>query len=262
MADDRQDGVEKRIFDRSPLMLKVRYKRANDFLADYTENISKGGLFIATEESFELGSMVEFEVSFPGLLDPIAIKGEVKWCRQSPDGEERPGIGVQFLPESLGEGQLATLVTRIGKSQPTREESSGETVFRVLLVEDNVVVRDMFRYGIQKMTHSKKLHGARLEVIEADNGREAWDLLQKQKCHLLVIDLYMPIMDGNQVIQHVRKDPQLKDIPIVVVSCGGDEDRDQALKNGADIFLSKPIKLKELVDTVEILMASGHTPKQ
>jgi len=165
------------------------------------------------------------------------------------------------LPESLGEGQLATLVTRIGKSQPTTDDSSGETVFRVLLVEDNVVVRDMFRYGIQKMTQSDNLHGAKIEVIEADNGRQAWDLLQQQRCHLLVIDLYMPIMDGNQVIQHVRKDSKLKDIPIVVVSCGGEEDRDRALKNGADIFLSKPIKLKELVETVEILMASGHTPK-
>jgi CheY-like chemotaxis protein len=73
-----------------------------------------------------------------------------------------------------------------------------------------------------------------------------------------VLDLYMPVMDGRQLIEHVRSDDNLKDIPIIVVSSGGREDRDAALAAGADLFLAKPIKLKEMVETVEALIASNR----
>ena len=256
--DDSKSGAERRKFPRADIMLKVRYRHAKDFLADYTENISAGGVFIATEEQFEMGTELDFEVSFPGLLDPIPLKGVVKWCRPARSAEEPAGIGIQFAAEeAVGKGPLAQLVTHL--EEGGSEEPADSTVtFRVLLVEDNVVVRDMFRYGIQKLTARKKFPGTRLTVEEAENGKQAWDMMKRKSFNLLVLDLYMPVMDGRQLIEHVRSDDNLKDIPIIVVSSGGREDRDAALAAGADLFLAKPIKLKEMVETVEALIATNR----
>jgi uncharacterized protein (TIGR02266 family) len=256
--EDSKSGAERRQFPRADIMLKVRYRHAKDFLADYTENISAGGVFIATEEQFEMGTELDFEVSFPGLLDPIPLKGMVKWCRPARSAEEPAGIGIQFAAEeAVGKGPLAQLVTRLEEGS-SKEPAETEVTFRVLLVEDNVVVRDMFRYGIQKLTARRKFPGTHLQVEEAENGKQAWDMMKRKSFNLLVLDLYMPVMDGRQLIEHVRSDDKLKDIPIIVVSSGGREDRDAALAAGADLFLAKPIKLKEMVETVEALIASNR----
>jgi uncharacterized protein (TIGR02266 family) len=257
------DGIEKRKHHRAPLMLKVRYGHALDFLADYSVNISEGGIFIATDEKFEMGSIIDFEISFPGLLDPIQIRGEIKWYKSAISGDDVTGIGVQFLADQGKAGSaLSTLVKRLTDPniKPLKEQLE-DVIFRVLLVEDNVVVRDMFRYGIQKMTRAKDFPGSHLEVVEAENGKQAWDIMQEKSCDLLILDLYMPVMDGNQLIHHVRAEDRFRSLPIIVVSSGGAEDREKALKAGADIFLSKPIKLKEIVETVEILISTGHFPR-
>jgi uncharacterized protein (TIGR02266 family) len=257
--DDSKNGAERRKFPRADIMLKVRYRHAKDFLADYTENISAGGVFIATEEQFEKGTELDFEVSFPGLLDPIPLKGMVKWCRPARSAEEPAGIGIQFAAEeAVGKGPLAQLVTRLEEGGGSAEPADSPVTFRVLLVEDNVVVRDMFRYGIQKLSARKRFPGTRLQVEEAENGKQAWDIMKRKMFDLLVLDLYMPVMDGRQLIEHVRSDDKLKDIPIIVVSSGGKEDREAALAAGADLFLAKPIKLKEMVETVEALIASNR----
>ncbi len=254
--DGSKGGAERRKFPRADIMLKVQYRDARDFLADYTENISAGGVFIATEEQFETGTELHFEVSFPGLLDPIPLNGVVKWCRPASSPEEPAGIGIQFAPEQAAKrGPLAQLVTKLEKGEPAKA-AEAPVVFRVLLVEDNVVVRDMFRYGIQKLTARKRFPGTSLEVSEAENGKQAWDMMKKQTFHLLVLDLYMPVMDGRQLIEHVRSDEKLKNIPIIVVSSGGREDREHALEAGADLFLAKPIKLKEMVETIEALIGT------
>ncbi|MBN2496193.1 MAG: TIGR02266 family protein [Deltaproteobacteria bacterium] len=236
------------------MLLKVEYKHAADFLEAYTENVSEGGVFIATEDSFHLGQIIEFSVSFPGLLDPIPVKGQVKWSRPN-SGESPAGIGVQFM-ERTDLSQLASDL----RDQPSRENAEPVT-FRVLLVEDNAVVRDMFRYAIEKISRRGSLSPARMEVLEAGNGKDAWDLLRRQRCHLVVVDLYMPIMDGGQLIEYIRRDEYLKNTPVLVVSSGGREGRSRAVSSGADVYLDKPIKLKDMMETIETLIIIGHYPK-
>ncbi len=259
--DTSNQDVDQRYHDRTRVMLKIRYRAVKDFLADYTENISAGGVFITTDEEFSPGTTLDFEVSFPGLLDPISLKGIVKWIRPATPFGEPAGIGVQFLPEqSPGHNHLSGLVSRLNSQSETGVKPDQPSTFRVLLVEDNEVVRDMFRYAIQKITSRKKLPGTKLEVEEASNGREAWEILKARTFHLVVLDLYMPVMEGDKLIQFVRSDPSLRTIPIIVVSSGGREDRKRAIELGADLFLSKPVKLKEMVESIEILIASGHGP--
>ncbi len=68
----------KRRHPRISIILKVDYASGEDFLADYTCNASDSGLFIATEKPFSAGDVLDFAVSFPGLLPPIQCRAEVR----------------------------------------------------------------------------------------------------------------------------------------------------------------------------------------
>ncbi len=248
---------------RAPMLLKVEYGSTTEFINDYTENISGGGVFIATTAEFDLGHEIDFAISFPGLLDPIPCKGVVRWRRAQDTPEEPAGIGVQFLVEqSPGKTALVSLIERLREQGGAPERVVEPVVFRVLLVEDNEVVRDMFRYGIQKLSKRAGFPCAKLEVLEAENGKDAWDHLQQQSVHLVIVDLYMPVMDGGQLIEMIRKDARLKNLPVLVVSSGGREGRLRAIQTGADVYLDKPIKLKQMMETIETLIAIGHSPSR
>ena len=255
-------GADKRVHRRSSIMLRVEYESSDDFIDDYTANISGGGVFIATTAKFDLNQVIDFVISFPGLLDPIDLKGEVKWCQSKRGDDEPAGIGVEFLlDESPGRDLLLGLIGRLEEKEAQARAEGEPTVFRVLLVEDNVVVRDMFRYGIQKLGLRDGFPCPQLEVVEAENGKEAWDLLNEKPVHLVIVDLYMPVMDGGQLIEYIRADEKLKDIPVLVVSSAGNEGRMRAIQTGADVYLDKPVKLKQMMETIETLITIGHSPK-
>jgi len=88
-------GAEKRHDERFPFVLKVQYADKRG-VADATENLSTGGLFIQTEQPWQIGDVVPLSLSFPGLLDPIEIVGRVAWVRASlGSGVGGVGIAVQ-----------------------------------------------------------------------------------------------------------------------------------------------------------------------
>jgi Tfp pilus assembly protein PilZ len=73
------DGREQRKDVREPVTLVVEYEGADDLLGDYTENLSNGGTFVATNRELPIGTAVQLVLGFPGLLEPIRIDGTVKW---------------------------------------------------------------------------------------------------------------------------------------------------------------------------------------
>jgi type IV pilus assembly protein PilZ len=98
-------GVERRLYPRTAVELNVEYKKLNTFFHDYTRNISHGGTFIRTTKPLELGTEFLFKLTVPELLEPLAIRGLVKWvvaeedAGQDPDTPD-PGMGIQFLYDS------------------------------------------------------------------------------------------------------------------------------------------------------------------
>jgi uncharacterized protein (TIGR02266 family) len=69
----------------------------------------------------------------------------------------------------------------------------------------------------------------------------------------VIVDVYLPVMDGAQLIAHMRASDKLKSTPVVAVSAGGAAARDAAIGAGADIFLDKPMRLADIVDTIRRL---------
>ncbi|MBZ8179089.1 MAG: response regulator transcription factor [Oscillatoria sp. PMC 1051.18] len=90
------------------------------------------------------------------------------------------------------------------------------------------------------------------EVITAENGREALDVLDREIPHLIICDVMMPEMDGYALVEHIRQDPRTSWIPVLFLSAKGQSaDRVKGLNTGADVYMVKPFEPEELVAQVE-----------
>jgi DNA-binding NarL/FixJ family response regulator len=90
------------------------------------------------------------------------------------------------------------------------------------------------------------------EVITADNGREALEVLDGDIPDMIICDVMMPEMDGYTLVQRVRADPRTSWIPVLFLSAKGQsQDRVKGLNTGADVYMVKPFEPEELVAQVE-----------
>ena len=100
-----EGGGERRESGRAALELPVEYDRLNALLADYTQNISRGGTFIRTDRALDVGTVLSFTIRAPGLGEPIVLRGVVRWVVDaSQAGPGRPsGMGIAFRYDSVGQ---------------------------------------------------------------------------------------------------------------------------------------------------------------
>lgn len=91
----RLKTVEQRVHTRIPIRVLVEYQRLDDFLADYTANVSLGGMFIATRQPLDLGTRFRLRFRIPDRPRPVETYGEVRWVVRPGEGPE-PGMGIRF----------------------------------------------------------------------------------------------------------------------------------------------------------------------
>ncbi len=85
------------------------------------------------------------------------------------------------------------------------------------------------------------------EVVEAENGQDAFMKMAEQSFDLIITDIVMPVMDGFEFIQHVRQNEQTKQLKVIVSSASvSNVDRQKSLHMGGDGFLAKPVHAEEL----------------
>ena len=109
---------------------------------------------------------------------------------------------------------------------------------------------------------TKLLMKAGYEVQQAQNGKEALEIIHGQKPDIVFLDLMMPVMDGFEVCERVKKDPETSDIVIAVISAlDTDLDKQYAFSLGANFYFPKPFYpkqfLNEILPTVETALKSG-----
>jgi len=115
----------------------------------------------------------------------------------------------------------------------------------VLVVEDTPDVIRMIRLSLH--------HDFR--ILAAINGAQGLELAKKHQPSIIVTDLMMPVMDGLELTERLRKDPQLCHIPILMLTARNEiESRITGLQSGVDAYLGKPFSSKELVSTVRSLV--------
>ena len=113
----------------------------------------------------------------------------------------------------------------------------------VMIIDDAVSTR-----GLLNMT----LSNAGYDVIEAGDGKEAMQKLSGKEVHLCIVDLYMPNMDGMELIKTLKANPKHKFIPIVVLTKeDAAEMKRQGQAAGAKAWIVKPFKPKTILDVVK-----------
>ncbi|MDU2995127.1 MAG: response regulator, partial [Clostridium sp.] len=112
-------------------------------------------------------------------------------------------------------------------------------MYNVLVVDDEKEIRDAIEIY---------LRGEKLNVIKAEDGLEALDILEGKQIHLIILDVMMPKLDGIKTCLKIRES---KNIPIIMLSAKGeDSDKILGLNVGADDYITKPFNNLELVARV------------
>ena len=131
--------------------------------------------------------------------------------------------------------------------EPSQPEQGGSPL--ILLAEDNEA---------NISTVSSYLRAKGYRILLAKNGEEAIALAKSENPNLILMDIQMPGMDGLEAMQHIRCDPNLVDLPIIALTAlAMTGDRDRCLAAGANDYLTKPVKLKQLASTIQQLLASN-----
>ena len=111
----------------------------------------------------------------------------------------------------------------------------------ILVADDNSDMRDYVR----------RLLGKRWSVETVANGIEALEAIRNQKPNLILSDVMMPDLDGFSLLRRIRAEPNLRDIPVILLSArAGEEARIEGLDAGADDYLTKPFSARELIARV------------
>ncbi len=125
---------------------------------------------------------------------------------------------------------------------------------KILVVDDEMDTRETMAMFLLRLGY---------EVQTAQNGQQGLQLLKKQPCDLLVLDVMMPIMNGFQMLEEGRRDPALKTIPVVMVTAlDKTSDIVQAFELGANDYITKPYVNAELIARVSAALRSHRLEKE
>ncbi len=113
----------------------------------------------------------------------------------------------------------------------------------ILVVDDDPKALKFIKVALSKAGHT---------AITSDNARDALSILVHTPINIIIVDVMMPDIDGNEFCRIVRADKALEYVPIIFLSARSSvDDVAQGMIAGADDYLSKPIKIKELLSKIE-----------
>ncbi len=122
----------------------------------------------------------------------------------------------------------------------------------ILVVDDSAVMRKMI---IKTMGMCGLPIG---EIKQAANGREGLEELGKNWIDIVILDINMPVMNGEEMIDEMQKDPEIKGIPVVVISTEGSSTRIDRLKEKGARFIQKPFTPEIIRDTIYEVTGVGE----
>ena len=160
----------------------------------------------------------------------------------------------------LGDGRIViildmgALVRSEWRARPAAELTGREREDRrifALVVDDSITVRRVTQRLLER-------NGMR--VLTARDGMDALTLLQEHTPDVILLDIEMPRMDGYEVAAHVRNDPRINDVPIVMITSRvGEKHRARAIELGVNDYLGKPYQESQLLDAIEPLVRARRS---
>ena len=182
------------------------------------------------------------------------------------DCQSRVGEGTRFtikLPinkEAYDEKEMAEntideiVAENIQMTTQLPTESSDETEdngrnkdYTILVVEDNEELLELMSRLLRK----------KYNVLTANNGQQAWKIIQKQELDIVITDVMMPVMDGIELTQTIKQSTDYGQLPVVMLTAKTrDEDRNAAFGIGADEYITKPFNIEDLKVRIDNIIAN------
>jgi two-component system sensor histidine kinase and response regulator WspE len=157
-------------------------------------------------------------------------------------------IDVDDVFRSMDQLISSNLLRRIGKLD---EDALEKKIKRILVADDSITVREVER---------KMLSARGYEVDVAVDGVDAWNTVRANDYDLVISDIDMPRMNGFELVSLIKNDPNLRQLPVIIVSYKDrEEDRNRGLEVGADYYLTKgSFKDETLVNAVLDLIGAAE----
>jgi two-component system response regulator MtrA len=119
-------------------------------------------------------------------------------------------------------------------------------VARILVADDDVDIRELVEFKLSTMGH---------EIVAVGDGAAAVDACRASKPDLAVLDVMMPGVSGLDAIKQIRSDPDLADLPVILLTARAQEsDVETGFDSGADDYITKPFSPRELASRDEALL--------
>ncbi|MFK7814132.1 MAG: response regulator transcription factor [Maribacter sp.] len=120
---------------------------------------------------------------------------------------------------------------------------------KLLIVDDEAHIRMLIEQTLED------LEDEGVELLFAENGAEALEIIQKEEPNLVFLDVMMPKMNGMEVCQKVKKELHLNDVYIILLTAKGQEvDRQKGLEMGANKYMTKPFDPDEMLAIAEDIL--------
>jgi signal transduction histidine kinase/CheY-like chemotaxis protein len=162
------------------------------------------------------------------------------------DLESTVGEGSTFTIRLPISTEVAGVAREPGDATPAATVATSDHERTVLVIDDDPNALDLI---------GRTLQGEGYRVVTASNGEEALELARALRPSAITLDVIMPHMDGWSVLRSLKRDPQTRDIPVVMVTMT--DERDLGVTLGATDFLTKPIERKHLVELLARYESEG-----
>jgi chemosensory pili system protein ChpA (sensor histidine kinase/response regulator) len=244
---------------RAEVMQHLRSETASFSHSGIRYRLQPLALFVGMEAS----PLPEQDVTIPVVLVRAGehstglIADELIGSREivvKPVGPQISGIRGISGATILGDGRIVVILdigalVRAewrGRAAPTVTRDKTDRRTFVLVVDDSITVRRVTQRLLER-------NGMR--VMTARDGMDAVAVLAENVPDIILLDIEMPRMDGYEVAAHVRSDPRLRDVPIIMITSRvGEKHRARAIELGVDDYLGKPYQESQLLDAIAPLV--------
>ncbi len=136
-------------------------------------------------------------------------------------------------------------------TSPSQRHGIPVLMTKIVVVEDEKDIIDNLEFN---------LRAEGFDVVTATNGREGLDLISSTRPHLVLLDLMLPDMSGNDICRALRATPHGRSLPIMILSARGEEiDRVVGFELGADDYVTKPFSVRELILRIRGLLRRAES---
>lgn len=250
------DVANRRTDARVETELRVEYHSFDEFVVAYTEDISRGGLFMVTESPMPVGSVVRLNLVLPDNGPTVRIIARIAYVLDPKVAKNRSrsaGMGMEFLDIEGGSlvNQLdAYLTMNIGDEPKPDVRISAN----VLLVDPDERHSEYCAQILRQFGH---------EVSTAAGGLEALGLVLRVPPDVIVSEVDLPTMDGWRLLRLLRERPSISHIPFMFLTARDDEDvRLRAYQAGVDDVVAKSANGADLASRVERVLNRAQRPRR